>query len=101
MNTAAAPAVARPAGAPPAGASLAELLALADSAATVREAATLLRQRLAPLRVVVVDAFDMRGEVPAATGERRLLWGAVSDGHCWQVSTDLSHLSGLYLADRP
>lgn len=80
-------------------ASLAEAMALADSANTVREAALLLRERFAPLRVIVVDAFDMRGETPAARGERRLLWGAVSDGHCWQVSTDLSALSGFYLAD--
>ncbi|MCA6218614.1 hypothetical protein KGA65_18905 [Ideonella sp. B7] len=81
-------------------ASLAEALALADSANTVREAALLLRERFAPLRVIVVDAFDMRGETPAASGERRLLWGAVSDGHCWQISTDLSALSGFYLADK-
>ncbi|WP_374586841.1 hypothetical protein [Ideonella dechloratans] len=81
-------------------ASLAEAMALADSANTVREAALLLRERFAPLRVIVVDAFDMRGETPAAVGQRRLLWGAVSDGHCWQVSTDLSALSGLYLADQ-
>lgn len=83
-----------------ASASLAEAIALADSANTVREAALLLRERFAPLRVIVVDAFDMRGETPAASGERRLLWGAVSDGHCWQVSTDLSALSGFYLADQ-
>ncbi|WP_022981488.1 hypothetical protein [Ideonella sp. B508-1] len=81
-------------------ASLSEAIALADSANTVREAALLLRERLAPLRVIVVDAFDMRGETPAAVGQRRLLWGAVSDGHCWQVSADLSALSGFYLADQ-
>jgi hypothetical protein len=45
-------------------ASLAEAIALADSANTVREAALLLRERFAPLRVIVVDAFDMRGETP-------------------------------------
>jgi hypothetical protein len=77
-----------------------EALALADSASTVREAARLLRERYAPLKVVVVDAFDMRGETPAAVGSSRALWGASSDGHCWQVSTDLARLSGLYLADR-
>jgi hypothetical protein len=81
-------------------ASLEEAVALADSAGTVREAALLLRERFAPLRVVVVDAFDMRGETPAATGTKRQIWGASSDGHCWQVTTDLSHLSGLYLADK-
>ncbi|MCO5977372.1 hypothetical protein [Ideonella oryzae] len=84
----------------PRAASLSEAIALADSANTVREAALLLRERFAPLRVIVVDAFDMRGETPAAVGQRRLLWGAVSDGHCWQVSTELSALSGFYLADK-
>lgn len=80
--------------------SLDEAMALADSAASVREAALLLRERYAPLRVVVVDAFDMREERPAAVGARRLLWGAASDGHCCQVTADLSQVAGLYLADK-
>jgi hypothetical protein len=81
-------------------AALAEAVALADSAAGVREAAMLLRERFAPLRVVVVDAFDMRDEPPLARGERRTLWGAASDGHCWQVSREPGALAGLYLADQ-
>ena len=81
-------------------AALPEAIALADSAATVREAATLLRERFAPLKVVVVDAFDMRDETPAVVGSRRQIWGAASDGHCWQVTADLSQLAGLYLADK-
>lgn len=80
--------------------SLAEAIALADSAAGVREAALLLRERYAPLKVVVVDAFDMREEAPAAVGAKRVLWGAASDGHCWQVTTDLGQVAGLYLADK-
>lgn len=80
--------------------SLDEAIALADSAASVREAALLLRERYAPLKVIVVDAFDMRGETPAATGRQRQLWGAVSDGHCWQVSSALTGLAGFYLADK-
>lgn len=84
----------------PATGSLAEAMALADAAASVREAAAVLRQRYAPLKVIVVDAFDMRAETPAITGQHRLLWGAVSDGHCWQVSADLSALSGFYIADK-
>ena len=79
---------------------LSEAVALADGAGTVREAAALLRERYAPLKVVVVDAFDMRDEPPAATGARRVLWGASSDGHCWQVTTDLSQVAGLFLADK-
>lgn len=79
---------------------LSEAIALADSAASVREAASLLRERFAPLKVVVVDAFDMRDELPAASGSQRLLWGAASDGHCWQVSADLTRVAGLYVADK-
>lgn len=80
--------------------SLDEAIALADSAASVREAALLLRERYAPLKVVVVDAFDMREETPAAVGSKRVLWGAASDGHCWQVTADLGAVAGLYLADK-
>ena len=79
---------------------LPELLALAEAAGTVREAAAALRERLAPLRIVVVDAFDMRGESPLAQGERRLLWGAASDGHCWQVTAAPEQVAGLFIADR-
>jgi hypothetical protein len=80
---------------------LSEIIALADEAGTVREAAAALRQRLAPLRVVVVDAFDMRAEIPAARGRRRLLWFGASDGHCWQVTQDPAQAAGLFLADGP
>lgn len=79
-------------------AALAEVLALADSAPSVRAAASLLRERYAPLRIVVVDAFDMRGETPLGMGERVLAWAGASDGHCWQVSPDLAAASGLFLA---
>lgn len=84
----------------PVGESLPEALALAEAAATVREAAAALRTRYAPLRVVVVDAFDMRGETPLASGPRRVLWGAASDGHCWQVTAEPGALAGLFIADK-
>jgi hypothetical protein len=99
MNTAAAAAPGAGASASSSTGSLAEALALAESAASVREAAALLRQRYPALKVVVVDAFDMRHETPAAAGARRTLWGASSDGHCWQVCADLSAINGFYLAD--
>lgn len=79
---------------------LAEALSLADAAGTVREAAAALRQRFAPLRVVVVDAFDMRGEQPAIAGTRRALYFGSSDGHCWQVTQDPAQVSGLFVVDR-
>lgn len=80
--------------------SLPEALALAEAATTVREAAARLRERYAPLKIIVVDAFDMRDETPLASGPRRLLWGATSDGHCWQLTTDVRAACGLYLADK-
>lgn len=79
---------------------LAEAAAIAEGAATVREAAAALRSRFAPLRVVVVDAFDMRGETPAAAGARRALYYGASDGHCWTVTADASQAAGLFIADR-
>lgn len=79
---------------------LAEAATIADAAATVREAAAALRTRFAPLRVVVVDAFDMRGETPAAAGARRALYYGASDGHCWTVTADASQAAGLFIADR-
>ena len=81
-------------------ATLAEAIGLADGGSTVREAAAALRQRFAPLRVVVVDAFDMRGEAPAIAGSRRALYFGSSDGHCWQVTQDPAQVSGLFVVDR-
>jgi CO/xanthine dehydrogenase Mo-binding subunit len=78
----------------------AEALALAEAAATVRDAAQLLRERYAPLRVVVVDAFEMRGETPAAQGDKRTLYYGASDGHCWQVTSDPAQAAGFFLTDK-
>lgn len=75
-----------------------EALALAERAPGVREAAQALRQHYAPMRVVVVDAFDMRAETPAAAGERIALYYGASDGHCWQVTADAAQAVGLFVA---
>lgn len=75
-----------------------EAMAIADATASVREAAARIRERFAPLRVVVVDAFDMRGETPAATGARAALWLGASDGHCWSVTGELAQAAGLFIA---
>lgn len=77
-----------------------EAIDIADGADSIRSAATLLRQRYAPMRVVVVDAFDMRHEVPAAVGQRCALYMAASDGHCWQVTQSPEQAIGYFLADR-
>lgn len=79
---------------------LQEALGVAEAADTVRQAAAALRERFAPLRVVVVDAMDMRHETPAAAGTRRVLWLGASDGHCWTVTTDPAQAAGFYLADK-
>ncbi len=79
--------------------SLAEALSIADAAASVREAAAALRARFVTLRVVVVDALDMRGEAPAAVGAKRRLYFGASDGHCWNVTTDPAQARGLILCE--
>lgn len=79
---------------------LAEALALADAAPTVREAARHLREAFPPLRVVVVDAFDMRHEKAAAEGARVRLFLAASDGHCWNVTEDSATVSGIFVSGR-
>lgn len=79
---------------------LAEAAVIADGAATVREAAAALRTRFAPMRVVVVDAFDMRSETPAVAGTRRALYFGASDGHCWTVTADAAQAAGLFIAER-
>ena len=79
---------------------LGEALAIADAAAGVREAASALRARFQPLRVVVVDALDMRDEAPAASGVHHMLWLGASDGHCWTVTADPARTAGLFIAAR-
>lgn len=81
-------------------AALTEALALAEAAASVREAAAALRSRFAPMHVVVVDAADMRGETPAASGATRSLFFGASDGHCWTMTTDATQAAGLFITER-
>lgn len=81
-------------------AALNEALALAEAAHSVRDAASTLRKRFAPLRVVVVDAADMRGEPPAASGATKALYFGASDGHCWTLTTDAARAAGLFIAEQ-
>jgi hypothetical protein len=76
-----------------------EALAIAESADSVRSAAQLLRSHYSQLRVVVVDAFDMRDETPAAVGATRKLYYGASDGHCWQVTSDPAQAAGFFLTE--
>jgi hypothetical protein len=77
-----------------------EALALAEGCVSARDAAKVLRERYAPLRVVVVDAFDMRGETPAAQGATRTLYYGASDGHCWHVTSDAARAAGFFVTER-
>lgn len=79
---------------------LQQALATADASPSLREAAAWLRQQHAGLRVVVVDALDMRDETPAAQSSRHLLYLGASDGHCWHVTADLEQAAGLFMAVR-
>lgn len=79
---------------------LQEALAIAEQAGTVREAAVALRARFRSLAVVVVDALDMRGETPAAIGQRCQLFFGANDGHCWAVTADASRVAGLFIAQQ-
>ena len=79
---------------------LRDALKLAEASPGPREAAAVLRQRFASLRVVVVDAQDMRGELPAASGGRVSIWLGASEGHCWSVTLDPAQASALFVADR-
>lgn len=79
-------------------ATLAQAMALADSAPSVGEAAAALRARLR-LRVVAVDTIDLRDERPAARGTRRALFLGATDGHCWAVTQDRARAAGLFVAD--
>jgi hypothetical protein len=80
---------------------LQQALVLAEAgAANVRDTAAALRRQLAPLRVVVVDAFDMRDEAPALSSPRHRVYLGASDGHCWGVTNDPALAAGLFLAER-
>ena len=78
---------------------LSQAMVLADAPASLGEAAAALRSAFGPLRIVVVDALDMRDVTPAARGCRRQLYLGASDGHCWTVTTDTARAAGLFVAD--
>jgi hypothetical protein len=66
----------------------------------VRDTAAALRRCCAPLRVVVVDAHDMRDETPALSTERHHVYLGASDGHCWSVTQDPARAAGLFITER-
>lgn len=65
---------------------------LLAKAASVRDAAAAWRTQHSAIRMVLVDAMDMRDETPAlrldaATGAARCVYMAATNGHCWHVTT--------------
>lgn len=64
---------------------------------TVRAAAALIRQRLAPVHTLVLDAFDMRDETPVVQVDNRSVYLMSTDGHCWSVTPELARASALVL----
>jgi hypothetical protein len=63
----------------------------------VRAAAALIRERFTPIRTLVLDAFDMRGERPAMQVDQRAIYLMSTDGHCWTVTAEPSNASAFVL----
>jgi hypothetical protein len=81
--------------------SLGQAVALAETGSPdLRDTAAALRRHCAPLRVVVVDAYDMRDETPALSTERHHVYLGASDGHCWSVTQDPGRAAGLFITER-
>ena len=69
------------------------------AAPSLREAAAIWRARDPAMRVVVVDAMDMRDETPALNlGSRSVFLGA-SNGHCWRVTEQPAEATALILTE--
>jgi hypothetical protein len=85
---------------------LSDALALAEQEApggqggSLHDTAAALRRHCAPLRVVVVDAHDMRDETPALSSARHRIYFGASDGHCWSVTQDPARAAGLFVSER-
>ena len=67
------------------------------SAESVRALAAQWRTRDPAMRVVVVDAFDMRDETPALQCGKRRAYLATSNGHCWSVTDQPQAATALIL----
>lgn len=76
---------------------LQDIAGILAQAETVRDAAAHIRQQLAPLRTLVMDALDMRRETPVIEVTGRAVYLMATDGHCWTVTPDLAQASALVL----
>lgn len=76
---------------------LQEAAHIVGASPSVRAAAGTLRERFAPLRALVLDAFDMRNEQPAVKLAERAIYLMSTDGHCWTVTAEPQHASAFVL----
>jgi hypothetical protein len=67
------------------------------SAASLRDAAAQWRARDPAMRVVLVDAMDMRDETPALRLGARSVYLASTNGHCWSVTDKAADATALIL----
>jgi hypothetical protein len=67
------------------------------AAASLRDAAALWRTRDPAMRVVLVDAMDMRDETPALRLGARKVYLASTNGHCWSVTDNADEATALIL----
>ena len=67
------------------------------AASSLRDAAALWRARDPAMRVVVVDAADMRDETPALLLGHRRVYLATSVGHCLHITQHPDEASALIL----
>jgi hypothetical protein len=78
---------------------LREASAVIATAATLREAASQWRARDPAMRVLVVDAMDMRDETPALRLGARSVYLASTNGHCWSVTDKADDATALILTE--
>ena len=69
------------------------------AASSLRDAAALWRTRDPGMRVVLVDAMDMREETPALLLGARRVYLATSNGHCWNVTQQPEEATALILTE--
>jgi hypothetical protein len=67
------------------------------AAPSLRDAAAIWRARDPAIRVVLVDAMDMRDETPALLLGTRRVYLATSNGHCWSVTDQPDEATALIL----
>lgn len=67
------------------------------TAPSLRDAASILRAQDPALRVVLVDAMDMRDEAPAQLLGSRRYYLATSNGHCWSITHEPAEATALIL----